>query len=314
MKKTLLSSLVLASSLALTSVVQAFEIQHSEGVLQLDKAPAKVVSYELSHLDTLTALGIKAAGVPRSTYEGYLAEYKSSPLVGTLFEPDYDALKELNPDLVMAGGRSLPVMGDLNKVAPTITFDYDAGDFLNSVKGSVRSMAKAWNKESKAEDLIKNLETNVSQLHEMNQGQTGVLLFIVNDFVIAHAPKDRFGYLEELTGLQPILPPRTPEELAQPRPKPNTPEAAAAAKKRALELDKIAQANPDWIFVIDRGAINNAEKTAHIKVAEHPILSQLDAVKNNKVIYVEPNPWYIITAGITNLTNITEQLIKDMAR
>lgn len=312
MKKLLLNSLFIGSSLLVATVAQAFEIQHSEGVLKLDQTPQKVVSYDLAQLDTLTALGIEAVAVPQSNYKHALARYNDSPKVGTLFEPDYEALKKIQPDLIIAGGRSAAAMPELAKIAPTISFTSDPNHFVKSVKDSTNSIAKAWGKEAEAAKLLEKLDANIKQLHQINQGKTGAFLFVIKDRVMTHAPGDRFGYLEELTGLKPVLSARTTEELNQPRPKPDSPEAKARAEKTAAEVSAVAKAQPDWLIVLDRGALNDAEETAAKTLSEHPEFSQTDAVKKGHVFYVEPNPWYVVTGGVSNLTTITEQMIDKM--
>lgn len=312
MKKYLLNSLLIGSSLLVASAANAFEIKHSDGVLTLEQTPKKIVSYDLGQLDTLTALGIEAVAVPKSNFKHALERYKDSPTVGTLFEPDYDALKKIQPDLIIAGRRSIPAIPELSKIAPTIIYAENPSNFVDSVKDSTNNLAKAWGKEAEADKLLEKLDQNIKQLHELNKGKTGAFLFIVNDRVMAHAPGDRFGYIEELTGLKPVLNARTAEELNQPRPQPDTPEAKERAKKAAEEIATIAKANPDWLIVLDRGAINDGEETAANTLRNHAELSKLDAVKNDHVFYVEPNPWYVVTAGVSNLITITDQMIEKM--
>ena len=312
MKKHLLSSILIGSSLLVAQAANAFEIKHSEGVLELEQTPQKVVSYDLAQLDTLTALGIEAVAVPKSTYKHDLERYNDTPTVGTLFEPDYEALKKIQPDLIIAGGRSAAAMPELSKIAPTISFTSDPNNFVDSVKNSTNNIAKAWDKEAEAKKLLEKLDKNINELHDINKGKTGAFFFIINDRVMTHAPGDRFGYIEELTGLKPVLNARTEEELNQPRPKPDTPEAKERAKKAADEISAIAKANPDWFIVLDRGAINDGEETAAKTLANHEELSKTDAVKEDRVFYVEPNPWYVVTGGVSNLTTITDQMIKEM--
>lgn len=312
MKKHLLRSIVIGSSLLAAQAANAFEIKHSAGVLELEQTPKKVVSYDLAQLDTLTALGIEAVAVPESSYKNSLAQYNDSPTVGTLFKPDYEALKKIQPDLIIAGGRSAAAMDELAKIAPTISFASDPNNFVDSVKDSVNSIAKAWDKEAEGEKLLEKLDQNIKQLHDLNKGKTGAFLFVMKDRVMTHAPGDRFGYIEELTGLKPILNARTAEELNQPRPEADSPEAKARAQKSADELSTVAKANPDWFIVLDRGALNDAETTAAKTLENHAEIGQTDAVKNDRVFYVEPNPWYVVTGGVSNLTTITDQVIEKM--
>lgn len=298
-------------SLVVAMPASAFELQHSRGTLSLADTPQRVVSYDLAHLDTLNTLGIQVAGVPKSVYSGALAKYSDATVVGTLFEPDYDVLKGLKPDLVIAGGRSAAAMRDLNKVAPTVSFRADPANFLASVKESSLAIGRAWGKESQAQAAYDDVQKNVDELYAINAGKTGALLFVVRGNVIAHAPGDRFGYMHELTGLAPILHGR-PAGAAAARPEPGSPEARALAAERVKDVQVIADADPDWLIVLDRGAINNAEKTARDTLDKHPAISQTDAFKQGRVYYVDPNSWYVISGGLGNLKAITDRMITAM--
>jgi len=302
---------VLGIALAAASPAGAFELQHAQGSLALAETPQRVVSYELAHLDTLNTLGIPVAGVPKSVYSGALSKYSQATVVGTLFEPDYDQLKGVKPDLIIAGGRSASAIPKLNEVAPTVSFTSDPSRFLESVKTSSLAIGRAWGKEAQAQAALDDIQKNVDTLHDLNRGKKGALLFVVRDNVIAHAPGERFGYVHELTGLAPVLPPKQAAAPAA-RPEPGSPEARAAAAERAKAVQAVAEADPDWLIVLDRGAINDGEKTAANTLAKHPQISQTAAFREGRVYYVDPNGWYVIGAGLTNLKTITGQMITAM--
>lgn len=306
------AALGLAAALSVSASALAFELDHSDGTLRLDQAPQRVVSFDLGHLDTLNALDIPVVGVPVSVYSGSLADFSDTPTVGTLFEPDYAALRQQEPDLIIAGGRSAGAMPQLAEVAPTVSFAHDPANFLDSVRDSSLAIGKAWGKQSRAQVLYDDLQNSVQELHAINKGRTGALLFVIRDNVIAHAPGDRFGYVYELTGLEPVLPARGPQELGQPRPEPGTPEAQAAALKRAQDVTRVAKADPDWLIILDRGAINDGEKTAAATLAAHPELAQTTAVRENRVYYADPNGWYVVTGGLHNLKAITDDMARAM--
>lgn len=300
------------ASLSVTIPSFAFELEHSAGTLSLADAPQRVVSFDLAHLDTLDTLGIPVAGVPKSAYSGALAKYNEATVVGTLFEPDYAALKGLEPDLIIAGGRSASAMPKLGELAPTVSFKSDPSDFLASVRNSSLALGRAWGKEAQAQAAYDAIQKNVDELRAINQGKSGALLFAIRGNVIAHAPGDRFGYVHELTGLRSVLPAKEAGAATQARPEPGTPEAEAAAAARTGAITAVADADPDWLVVLDRGAINNGEKTAHEALAKHPRLSQTTAFKEGRVYYVDPNSWYIVGGGLGNLKAITSRMIAAM--
>ncbi|MFA5520483.1 MAG: ABC transporter substrate-binding protein [Castellaniella sp.] len=310
--KLLPKLLAAAAGLTLASSCFSFELQHADGTLNLEQQPRRIVSFDLGHLDTLNTLGIDVVGVPRSVYSGTLARFSDAPVMGTLFEPDYAALAQQAPDLIIAGRRSLPAMPRLGAMAPTVSFAHDDAHFMRSVEASVTAIGQAWERQAQAQSALDALTQAVDALRTINRGKTGALLFIINDHVIPHAPGDRFGYVHEFSGLAPVLPARQPGELGQPRPGAGTPEAEAAARKRADEVAAIAAADPDWLVILDRGAINDGEKTAAATLARHPVLSRTRAVREGKVYYADPNAWYVVTGGVSNLTAIARDMATAM--
>lgn len=157
-RNTILTPLIGSALLAFGATAHAFELEHSAGTLRLENTPQKIISFEIAHLDTLNALGIEVAGVPQSVYGGSLEKFNQSPVVGTLFEPDFEVLKEIQPDLIIAGGRSARAIPELNEIAPTVSFETDPNDFLNSVERSTLQLARAFDKEEQAAQQLEQLE------------------------------------------------------------------------------------------------------------------------------------------------------------
>jgi len=304
----MLASALLAASLP----ASAFQLQHSEGTLALPHAPSRVVSFDLGVLDTLAALDIPVSGVPKSTYNGPLARYRNTAVIGTLFEPDYSALNEIRPDLIIASTRAEKAVPELAKLAPTVSFTSDTRDFMKSFRESNLALAQAFGKEQQAQAALAAIDRNVNALHEANSGKTAALLFTMKGNIVPHAPGDRFGYAYELTGTQSVLPPKDPGAPVAPRPEPGSPEARAAAEQRAKIVAQIAAADPDWLIVLDRGAINGGERTAADTLAKHPRLSQTRAFREGRVHYVDPNGWYVVGGGLNNLKAITDSLLAAM--
>lgn len=306
-------SLVLAISGSM--IVHAFELEHSEGRIEQQQNPQRIVTFDLAVLDSLHALGVAVAAVPGSKYEGAQEPCNKPPVAGTLFEPDYEVLAKIKPDLIFAGGRSGKAIPELTKLAPVATYSSDPRNFMQDVVANNLALARAFGKEEQAHLLLEQIQANFQTLQKRNQGKTGVFLFTINGMVMAHAPGDRFGYSYDLTGLIPVLPPKEADvrqEAPMARPEPGSPQAKAMQQAREQLVRDVAASNPDWLLVLDRGAINGGEKTAGKTLAEHPQLSQTKAYKEGRVVYLDPNGWYIIGGGLNNLRQISEDLLETM--
>ncbi|MBE6476503.1 MAG: siderophore ABC transporter substrate-binding protein [Propionibacteriaceae bacterium] len=101
-------------------------VVHAQGELTLDAKPEKVVVFDLGVLDSMVALGVDGAvvGVPQnqSTYPDDLSKFEGEEYtnVGSLFEPDLEAIAELEPDLVIVANRSASSYEALAESFPTI--------------------------------------------------------------------------------------------------------------------------------------------------------------------------------------------------
>lgn len=77
-------------------------------------SPAKVL-LDLG-TDNLGSPGVKVTGVPSGiSFPEYLKKYQGDEYakIGTLFEPDYEAVNAAEPDLIIVAGRSAAKYGEL---------------------------------------------------------------------------------------------------------------------------------------------------------------------------------------------------------
>ncbi|WP_370621998.1 hypothetical protein [Bacillus sp. JCM 19034] len=81
-------------------------IDHELGQTVVEKNPETVVVFDLGVLDTLDALGVEVAGVPVESVPDYLSQYAGDDYenVGTLFEPDFEKIFDMQPDLIIILG------------------------------------------------------------------------------------------------------------------------------------------------------------------------------------------------------------------
>src|SRR5690606_38172530 len=117
-------------------------VKHAQGETTIPLNPAKVLTFDLATLDTLTALGIEVAGVPGGKKPDYLSRYESDDVlnIGTLFEPDFEAVNAAEPDLIVVAGRSAAKYGDLSGIAPTIDLSVDTKNYLGSAEENIRTL------------------------------------------------------------------------------------------------------------------------------------------------------------------------------
>ncbi|MFZ1231623.1 MAG: hypothetical protein WAQ53_00005, partial [Thiofilum sp.] len=86
-------------------------VETARGPVEVAEGPTRVVVFDMAALDTIDALGVQPVGVPEKVFIPFLDEAVAAAgaqPVGTLFEPDFEAVAALEPDLIVVGGRSSP--------------------------------------------------------------------------------------------------------------------------------------------------------------------------------------------------------------
>ncbi len=293
---------------SLPTRLSAFELKHSEGIVKLAAPPQIIVSYDLAILDSLHYLQIPVAGMPDVRQREPFQKYGEMPSVGSLFEPDYDALNSLKPDLIFASRRTQDKLSKLNQVAPAAYLSTAPGQFLSDFKSHHLHLAKAFSKEAEVEPKLAAIEEDLTKLHQLNQGRTAALLMVFNDRkIISQGAGDVMAYAFEVLGLS-VVPTAKPEPAAQAKahqahsPKKRKQGAAENAYRRhQQQLQAIAEANPDWLLVMDRQQMRTGKLQADAIIQAHPVLGNMDAVVHKRVLYLDPARWYLMRGGLDNL-------------
>jgi len=287
---------------SLTAVAQAqdLKVQHAKGETTVPSKPKKVLAFDLATLDTLNALGVEVAGVPTARFPEYLAKYGSDKYekVGTLFEPNYEAVNAAEPDLIIVGGRSSAKYADLAKIAPTIDMTVDPKDYVGSVKRNVQLLAQIFDKKAEADVQLAKLDQSIATLKgEAGKAGKGLLVLTTGGKMSAYGPGSRFGHLHTEFGIVPAVA-----------------GLATTNHGQAVNAEFILKTNPDWLFVIDRDVATGQNGGAAKKVLDNDLVAQTTAWKNSQVVYLDPTNWYLVGGGLTAMQASVDQIAKALAR
>ena len=146
----------------------------------MPQRPQRVVVYDLATLDTMQALGMAVRGVPQAQLPPYLAGYADAryTVAGSLFEPDYAALSQIRPDLIIVGGRSAAKYEALGKIAPTLDFSVRGDHLLQDMACNITQLGQP----AQGQALLARLEREVGVVrHLAAQAEPGLLLMAVNE-------------------------------------------------------------------------------------------------------------------------------------
>ncbi|WNV73584.1 iron-siderophore ABC transporter substrate-binding protein [Geodermatophilus sp. DSM 44513] len=116
-----------------TTAPETRSVTHVQGTTEVPADPQRVVTLDTPHLDTALSLGITPVGSVQSDVSTGLPEYlgdrtQGIELVGTIEEPELEAIAALDPDLILSSSvRHEQIYDQLSEIAPTVFTDYTEG-------------------------------------------------------------------------------------------------------------------------------------------------------------------------------------------
>lgn len=285
----LLAISVFAIACTTTATADTTVVKHASGSTEVTLNPKPTVAYDLAVIDTLNSLGVEVTGVPKGIWPDFLKKYeddKKYPKVGTLFEPDYESVFALDPELIIVAGRSAPKQAELAKIAPTIDLTVVNGDLINSVKNNTNILATIYGKQQVAEQELAKIDLALKQINEhAAKVDNAMLILTVGGKISAYGPGSRFGIIHDAFGLKPAV-----KDLE------NTNHG------QAVSLEFIYKNDPEWLFVIDRDAAIGTDSEAAQRLLDNELIHKTKAWKNKQIVYLNPVNWYILgSAGLNSL-------------
>lgn len=270
--------------LCLAAPIQAQEvltIEHAKGQTKVQKLPKTVAVLDWSTLDTMAVLGVQAQGIPNSNIlPPMLEQYADAEFVrvGTLFEPDYEALKNLKPDLIILGRRAGGQYAEVAKYGPTLDLTPNPEDLLGSVVRNTEILGQIFDREQQAAELTGKLEASVAQLQQLSAKQgTGLTLLTTGGKMSAFGIGTRFGMIHDVLGVEPAVA-----------------DLKVGRHGQAVSYEFLLEADPDWLFVMDRDAAIGREGVAAQRMMDNELVQATKAGAKGQIVYLEPVSWYLL--------------------
>lgn len=278
-----------------TTLPSEVTVQHSQGEATVPFQPQTVVVFEYAALDTLDALGVEITGVVKGTLPSHLQGYASDDFenVGTLFEPDYELINSLEPDLIIIGGRSSATLPEMEAIAPTIDLTYEWVDPMTDIEAHTRTLGRIFGFEGDVEARLAAINARLTEVQTASaSGGTALIVLTSAGEVTAYGPGSRFGIVHDVLGVAPAV-----ENVEE------------ATHGEAISFEFILEANPSILYVVDRDAAIGAEGEAAAQVLDNELVHQTEAWQEDRVFYVDAGAWYLSFGGLTSI----ETLISEVA-
>lgn len=267
---------------------QDITVTHAQGETTVPLNPDKVFSFDYGSIDILGQLGVEVDGAPPPTGTAPSWFPHDAVNIGSLFEPDYEAINAEQPDLVIVGGRSAPAYDQVARLAPTIDVS-GTGDLMEDLRRNVTLLSTIFAKEAEGERLLADIEARLDTLRDaVSSSGDGLLVMVTGGSVTVVAPGTSRGTLlyGEL-GLEPTVG-----------------DIEEATHGEPVSFEFLLANDPTWLFVIDRdAAIGERDAQPAAAVLDNELMHETSAWQNDRIVYLDPFNWYIVGASGVGTTN-----------
>lgn len=236
-----------------------------------------VVATSVAVTEILDKLGVEVSGVPTTSYE--LPENtKEATNVGSPMNPDLEIIKSLNPTCVV----SVDTLGsDFEKQftennIPSMFVNLSTVDGL---KETIVNLGEKFDKSEKAAEIIAELENKENELNlsKRENKEDILILFGAPGSVMVSTDNSYVGNLVKIAGGNNIF-------------------ESESSSFIQVNMEEIIKRNPDKILIMTHAVPEEAKKTVEEEFAK-ATWQQLDAIKNNKVYYLE-NGYFGMSANL----------------
>lgn len=299
-------SVVFFAKVALTLVGSSVALAVNSWGLTLDTPygkdtvpdnPKRIVLLDMGAADNLLYLGetSRVVGIARADYfPDYLQNaYKDKVGVGLLGQPDFEAIANLNPDLIITTIRAQKSEEELRKIAPVLRADIAYGKAYDSIKLNLRNLGKLTNKNAQVETMIKNWDKQVASIRNASKGKNALVLQLRDRKLAAFGPKSHYSMIYEDLGFTPVDPKLDSDRLGV-----------------NVSYEYVKETNPQYIFVVDRNYAHSNIEGSVADVFKTPLLASTQAVKNNNLVTLHSKLWFYVTGGYKATTEMFEQILQ----
>jgi len=291
------------------------EVTDVYGTVTVPVNPQRVVALDNRTFKTLEAWGVELAAGPKPVMPEGLS-YKTDDSVedvGSHNDPNLEVIAAVNPDIVIVGQRFAGRYDEIKALVPNavvINLNFDvsveaqssADNLVNGFKDFTLALGQIFDKNAEAAQIVADFDASIASAKAAYNGTDTIMTVIVSGGNIGFsAPLSGrvWGPLYEIFGWTSSL---------------YVDGAGSDHQGDDISVEAIAQSNPDWIFVLDRDAMNASADgyvPAYDVIANAPALANITAVTENQMVFA-PNDAYV-NESIQTFTALFNELARAMA-
>lgn len=265
----------------------------------------KVAATDNRSFEILEDWGVDLVAAPLTLIPPTIETYKNDSSItdiGTHREPNLELLAAEEPDLIVNGQRfsqHYDAIKELNPQAAILELEPREGQPLDAeLKRQVTVLGEVFGKQAEAEKLIADFDAALARAKAAYDGTSTVMAVNVSGGEIGYiAPSigRTYGPIFDMLSLKPAL------------------EVEGSSDNHQgddISVEAIAQANPDWLLVLDRDAGTTTDEgspAAADVIAGSSALTNVTAITKNQIAYAPADTY-------TNESIITyTEILNDLA-
>lgn len=226
----------------------------------IEEEPKQVVSLSPANTETLFAVGAGDKVVGRTDYCNYPEEAKKIQSIGTYAEPNVELIVSLSPDVIFAEGSIDDSIRSQVEQAGAKVIVFNSND-VDSVKNAITITGEVMNTNNTAKSVTDKITSDLKQLQEkIAANKEEVSAFIDLGSYYSAGKDSLLGNMLNDISVKNIA-----EDSGEQWPQ--------------LSVEKIVEANPD-VYISLYTSPKDLKKVSG--------LSDLDCIKNDKIVYYEP--------------------------
>jgi iron complex transport system substrate-binding protein len=272
-------------------------VKHAMGVTKVPMTPKRVVVLDSDKLDSMVSLGMSPVGAAQADENQTWPKYLGSALsatkrVGSLQEPNVEAIAALKPDLILGSKfRQAAFYDKLSNIAPTVYTEKVGITW----KENFLLDAEALGKKDQAEKLMAAYEQRAKEVGaKYSKLKVSVIRFRPTE-IRMYGPQSFCGIVLGDAGI----------------PRPEVQQLTGQTDRRFAKVsqENIAQGEGDAIFY---SAFGEAAAKSEASVTGGPLWKNLGAVKAGHAFNVDDEIW-MTGIGVTAAGKILDDLDKYLA-
>ena len=284
-----------ASETTQATQASSVSIDANDGTVEIKLPVTRAASLDNRTFEVLQQWNVPLVAAPKKLIPTTITAFNGEDVadVGMHRDPNLEALVAAEPDLIISGQRFSKYDAQIKELAPDVPLinlePREGQPFNEELIRQVTDLGEIFGKQAEAKQLVDDFNASIERAKNAYDGSSTVMAVDVSGGNIGYVAPGKgrtWGPVFDLLGLKPAL------------------EVEGSTDSHTgddISVEAIAQANPAWIFVLDRDAAitkDGSNTPAETVINDNAALQNVAALQNKHVVYA-PNDTYTNESIIT---------------